>query len=380
MSAVNVHPAADRFPMMDPIAFKALRESIADQGQCVACVIWKTPDGDVLLDGRNRIKACEDLGIDPEFETWIGSPKAALDYVVALNITRRNLTPAQAAAVAAELVPLYEEAAKAAHRAGSARGGKARSRANEPSRDTVAENARSAAGQAAAAMGVGRTYKTELLAIDSLTYNGVQPPWRTEGKAAMNSLKESITARGVLTPPFVASLKGKKILIDGHRRTRACQELGFKKIVCRTVEAGSLAEVEALFAELDQKTVKQRGRDRLYGWAHAADREDYLKALAPSQAGVIRSFVKIFGQTDAHVLACAGSDPSVVVEIQCADRYMRAYGESLPMRTIGNWILKFKMAATAKAAARLGGKQVAARMFRCISEDRAMTFRPKPSV
>jgi hypothetical protein len=47
-----------------------------------------TPDG-LLLDGRNRLAACEQLGIEPETTTYDGDPEA---YVVSLNILRRHLS------------------------------------------------------------------------------------------------------------------------------------------------------------------------------------------------------------------------------------------------------------------------------------------------
>jgi len=50
----------------------------------------------MILDGRNRYKACQELGITPETTEYTGNPWA---YVWSLNGTRRDLTDAQRAAI-----------------------------------------------------------------------------------------------------------------------------------------------------------------------------------------------------------------------------------------------------------------------------------------
>src|SRR5690606_33589017 len=51
----SVHPAATIFPMMDDERLRELAEDIKQNGQREPIVYWK----DQLLDGRNRLKACE---------------------------------------------------------------------------------------------------------------------------------------------------------------------------------------------------------------------------------------------------------------------------------------------------------------------------------
>jgi DNA modification methylase len=61
-----------------------------------------------VLDGRNRLRACEELGVTPRFVEWdgVGSP---LEFVAAENLYRRHLTPGQRAAIAAEVLALMPD-------------------------------------------------------------------------------------------------------------------------------------------------------------------------------------------------------------------------------------------------------------------------------
>ena len=86
------HPAANAFPMLSDERHAALVADIRDNGLRVPIVIQ---DG-MILDGRNRYKACQELGIHPETTEYTGNPWA---YVWSLNGTRRDLTDAQRAAI-----------------------------------------------------------------------------------------------------------------------------------------------------------------------------------------------------------------------------------------------------------------------------------------
>lgn len=86
------HPAAGAFPMMDGARFESLKEDIRLNGQRLPIVICDN----MILDGRNRHKACAALGVEPRYEQYTGNPWA---YVWSLNGARRDLTDAQRALI-----------------------------------------------------------------------------------------------------------------------------------------------------------------------------------------------------------------------------------------------------------------------------------------
>jgi hypothetical protein len=105
---VNVHPAAALFPMMGAAELQELAADIKAHGLREPLM---TLDG-LLLDGRNRLRACELAGVEPRFEEWDGSGGSPTDYVVSLNLHRRHLTKSQWAMIADDLRKLYEAEAR----------------------------------------------------------------------------------------------------------------------------------------------------------------------------------------------------------------------------------------------------------------------------
>jgi ParB-like chromosome segregation protein Spo0J len=101
----EIHPAATLFPMMDADSFQRLKADIKENGQ-EKCITFF--DGQ-LLDGRNRMKACEELGIEPSIEEIEDSGDGKFDpfrWVLSVNLHRRHLTESQRAMVAAKLATL----------------------------------------------------------------------------------------------------------------------------------------------------------------------------------------------------------------------------------------------------------------------------------
>lgn len=95
----DIHESAELFPMMDAQEFTKLCESIDRNGQQEP--IW-TVDGKVI-DGRNRLKACDELGIEPMMEERGIEESQVVDVVLALNLDRRHLSASQRAMVASKV-------------------------------------------------------------------------------------------------------------------------------------------------------------------------------------------------------------------------------------------------------------------------------------
>lgn len=85
-----------------------LAEDIAENGLRHPLVRYQG----MILDGRNRLLACEMAGVDPMFIDHAGDKASALALVVSLTVQRRHLIAGQAAIVAARSLPMVEEAAK----------------------------------------------------------------------------------------------------------------------------------------------------------------------------------------------------------------------------------------------------------------------------
>jgi 16S rRNA G966 N2-methylase RsmD len=111
----QVHEVAALFPLMEDSAFEWLVESIRDDGQQEP--IWLDSNG-VLLDGRNRLRACQVLGIEPRYAAYRGDDPVG--FIIRANVHRRHLTQGQRAMLAMELLPHYE--AEAARRKAQAPG------------------------------------------------------------------------------------------------------------------------------------------------------------------------------------------------------------------------------------------------------------------
>lgn len=99
------HEVANIFPLMQGEEFDALKADIAANG--LREPVWLHTDGRII-DGRNRYRACCELGIEPMYRTWDGNG-SLVSFVVSLNLHRRHLSSGQKAMIAAEILPLLEE-------------------------------------------------------------------------------------------------------------------------------------------------------------------------------------------------------------------------------------------------------------------------------
>ena len=97
------HPAANCFPLLEGEEFDRLVADIQANGQENAITII---NGTEILDGRNRYRACKQLGIVPKIHNWAGANKEAITFVISQNVSRRHLNESQRAVVAINLVDL----------------------------------------------------------------------------------------------------------------------------------------------------------------------------------------------------------------------------------------------------------------------------------
>jgi ParB-like chromosome segregation protein Spo0J len=99
--SLPAHPAAASFPLMSHDELNELAESLRTNGLQAPIVIADIDSQWVVLDGRNRLRACALAGVVPTWRVWTGSD--AIAFIISANIERRHLTPGQRALIAAEL-------------------------------------------------------------------------------------------------------------------------------------------------------------------------------------------------------------------------------------------------------------------------------------
>lgn len=103
----QVHPYADSFPMLGKEELESMADSIKASGQLQPIIVRKSDN--LLIDGRNRLAACEIAKVKPRIEFWDLDEESTLHHIASANVDRRHLTTSQRAAFAAE----YAERLKA---------------------------------------------------------------------------------------------------------------------------------------------------------------------------------------------------------------------------------------------------------------------------
>ncbi len=104
------HPASEIFPLMAEAELEGLAKDIKRNGLREPVVILDN----LILDGRNRLKACQLAKIDPTYRFFDPKRdgKSPIAFVMSKNTHRRQMTPSQLAAVATLALPIFEAEAE----------------------------------------------------------------------------------------------------------------------------------------------------------------------------------------------------------------------------------------------------------------------------
>lgn len=111
---MDFHSASAIFPLMDGVALAILGEDILAHGLLEPIVLYEGK----VLDGRNRLRACDLVGVQPRFLEWQPDGSTPSEWVISMNLHRRHLTTGQRAALALDLLPHLEGEAKERQRGG----------------------------------------------------------------------------------------------------------------------------------------------------------------------------------------------------------------------------------------------------------------------
>ena len=230
----QVHPAAEAFPLLAGPDFDALVDDIKKKGVLQPPVFHR----DVLLDGRNRVRACEQLGVDYDYEEWDGRGGSPTAYIASVNIQRRHLTFDQRCAAGVVLEKEFAKEAAARRKVGQRRGGKTAGRGRPKSnsspvhapgsyrRDRATTRQSEATEQAAREVGVSRTsiQKAKRLLDDKKTLNAVRAGKKTLGQVRREKKAETpdAIARNHPHVRWLAAVRKTSALLadmDKHRGT-----------------------------------------------------------------------------------------------------------------------------------------------------------------
>ncbi len=93
-----VHPVCDLFPLIGGNEFLTLGDDIRANGLVHPIVVHEGQ----IVDGRNRLLACKDVGVEPRYIEWkqiYNGPMTLAQWIWSVNVERRHLTLDQIIAV-----------------------------------------------------------------------------------------------------------------------------------------------------------------------------------------------------------------------------------------------------------------------------------------
>jgi ParB-like chromosome segregation protein Spo0J len=108
---LQFHPLADMFEMMEGKEFDALVADIKAHGLNEPITLFKG----MVLDGRNRARACSAAGVKPRYHEIGGNEADARAFVVSANIKRRHLKPKEKSNLLKKLVAAEPELSDRQH-------------------------------------------------------------------------------------------------------------------------------------------------------------------------------------------------------------------------------------------------------------------------
>src|SRR4051812_30055561 len=102
---VKFHPFAELFPLLEGDEWEAFKDGIKQtDGNKEQPIIVRMVDGQPEgLAGRNRYRACKELGIEPTVKVVKLNDEDVEAFILRDNVHRRHLTPETRKAIVAEL-------------------------------------------------------------------------------------------------------------------------------------------------------------------------------------------------------------------------------------------------------------------------------------
>lgn len=245
---IPIHPLAAVFPMMPPDSheFLELVDDIKEVGLIDPIVL----EGEVLIDGRNRLAACERAGVTPRFIQFKDIPKPrefpkgqggqdseVAEWILSKNVMRRNMTDDQRTMAWTEFDRVEAElraadAKKASTFKPGNAGGPGGDRKSEKVKSTVAlnseppqqrdykaKNENSTAGKIAKAAGVSRHKAGQAVALSKAAEEIPALAQLVDAvKAGTVKLKDAnkvlVETKRAINPPKPAAKKAAELTVE----------------------------------------------------------------------------------------------------------------------------------------------------------------------
>lgn len=195
----KLHPVCELFPLMNKSDFEALKADIQQNGIREPVVFWNG----WLIDGKNRLLACEELGIECPRSEWDGRG-SVVAWAVSRNLRRRHLTTSERAIIAQQMLDLIKAESKAGRRkAHDPEAASTDKKADSESKNAIFEigpigpicdlpDNRKATAIAAAAVGVSRTTVTRARRIAQAAPEKIEEI--REGKKTVHAAEKEVIA------------------------------------------------------------------------------------------------------------------------------------------------------------------------------------------
>lgn len=106
--SLRTHPFSEHFPLMSREEIQVLANDILENGLKESIIL--TSDGNTIVDGRNRFRACGVVGVEPRFRLLPKNMNEAeiLRLIASANVQTRNFTPGQLAMIGHYLTQALE--------------------------------------------------------------------------------------------------------------------------------------------------------------------------------------------------------------------------------------------------------------------------------
>lgn len=267
------HPIAGLFPLIPQAELNELAESIQRSGQRDDIVLFEG----MILDGRNRFRACAIAGVKPR--TRIFDPKkdgpSPLRFVLDLNLSRRHLSTSQRAAIAAESLKIMETMAKAAAGAAAAPTKPAPLKAYDPA-EAADEEAESSAPNAPQAEAIAESANPDDDVLPEDMPEATPKPTVAETAASMGVSKRSVEHAKGLSPEHLEEVKtGQKSLHKAKQEEEAEKlKKERKDAIKRVAKVCGKEFADAMARNTILKTVKELA-------AFLALDDDQMRAVQP---------------------------------------------------------------------------------------------------